>query len=813
MKIEISIREFVAPDGGYLVTSTGEPGNLSAESTLDLAAIPADQIAAAIDAMDQGSLDADATVQFGRALFEALFVGDLAKLYTMARGHGPPAVRLIIEVPPAQRIPWELLHDGEHFLAVAGPMARGMASLTPAEPAIAELPLRILVVDAFPEGVDKLDSQLEAANIADALGPLASQGKAETEVLAAASLDGLQDALRSAAAEPDPRPFHVLHFIGHGVLDEAGEDDDDQPRTYLLFERAGTRQPHHVGPQDLVEIIGEYDLKLVFLNACQSVGTTAQEAAETFAPVLLGSGIPAVVGMQTSVFDDVAVAVSREFYEALADNTPVDRALTHARRIVKAAGPDEVAHAGVPVCYLRSDTGRILDLKAPVPRTPSGSRRFFTKVTDWVLSAIVGAVVLAGGAFIINWLQGPDRMNELSFNVAVAEFATAAGASSATATDLGTALFEQVAGALEELQFTDVWGPDQAGRISGDSREERAADAEELADRINADLVVYGVLRGTGRDGEFLPEFFVNDRQLPGASELTGAYVLGDGDPFDSTLDAVDELRDRLAGRANGLAQFVIGLSAYSRGSFDRALDRFEQAAAVPGWREEDGKEVLWLYLGNTHGRLRDYSSAGAAYETALGINPDYARAIVGQADIGFQLSRGNCFPPADSAGLELSASQFRQALAVSATSPRADIETKATYGLGRVLMCQQIGGIAADSPIPLFESVIQNHADGDEATRLRLRELAAEAHANLGIVYATIEPVDLSRAVGEYQAAIELTESGERQATFLGNQADAYRRSGDCPEAAAALDQALGLTQDATLRAQLTTQRDTLDC
>ena len=49
----------------------------------------------------------------------------------------------------------------------------------------------------------------------------------------------LQNKLREAANPEDPRPFHVLHFIGHG------EFDAQDRRTILLFEgripRSGRR--------------------------------------------------------------------------------------------------------------------------------------------------------------------------------------------------------------------------------------------------------------------------------------------------------------------------------------------------------------------------------------------------------------------------------------------------------------------------------------------------------------------------------------------------------------------------------------------
>ena len=51
-----------------------------------------------------------------------------------------------------------------------------------------------------------------------------------------------------------------------------------------------------VDPETLVSIVAEYDLKLIFLNACQSVEATSLDVAEGFAPALLQAGVPVVIG-------------------------------------------------------------------------------------------------------------------------------------------------------------------------------------------------------------------------------------------------------------------------------------------------------------------------------------------------------------------------------------------------------------------------------------------------------------------------------------------------------------------------------------
>jgi hypothetical protein len=64
--------------------------------------------------------------------------------------------------------------------------------------------------------------------------------------------------------------------------------------------------------------------------------------------------------MQFEVSDEAAIAMASGFYAALADDYPVDAALTEARKSVFAAGC--AVEWGTPVLYLRAPDGRIFDV-------------------------------------------------------------------------------------------------------------------------------------------------------------------------------------------------------------------------------------------------------------------------------------------------------------------------------------------------------------------------------------------------------------------------------------------------------------------
>ena len=304
------------------------------------------EITRALGWMELGLFEAEQVKAFGATLFGALFTGDVKTVYESCRAatDRPLRYRLLVEAPETARIPWELLYDPDRteFLCRAAPLVRGVSLTEPARPLQVEPPLRVLVVDAFPQGVPKLQDQLETTGIRKALAGLVRGGRAEVATLSHATLGKLQNALREAADPAHPHPFHILHFIGHGAYDPVTKG------TVLLFEDE-SGQIDAVDPAALVDVLRPFDLKLVFLNACQSAQSSALDLAQGFAPTLLANGIPAVIGMQTSVLDDVAASFARRFYEGLADNQPVDAALTGARQLAAGA-----AYKARPVWAYRS---------------------------------------------------------------------------------------------------------------------------------------------------------------------------------------------------------------------------------------------------------------------------------------------------------------------------------------------------------------------------------------------------------------------------------------------------------------------------
>jgi hypothetical protein len=154
-------------------------------------------------------------------------------------------------------------------------------------------------------------------------------------------------------------PWHIFHFVGHGGFDPATEEG-----AIALSNDAGHMDL--LRAYSLAELLDDhYPLRLVFLNSCEGARGSENDAFSSTAATLVRRGVPAVVAMQYEITDRAAIEFSRDFYEALADNLPVDAAVTEARAAVSM---DSMLEWGTPVLYMHSPDGRVFELLASSPR-------------------------------------------------------------------------------------------------------------------------------------------------------------------------------------------------------------------------------------------------------------------------------------------------------------------------------------------------------------------------------------------------------------------------------------------------------------
>ena len=294
----------------------------------------------------------------GRRLFAALFADEIGNRFheSLGRvsGQRGQALRLRLQMDLAEEriveihsVPWELLcrPATDQFLALGRrtSVVRSLDLPLPRpEPSPWRLPLRVLLVAPEPKGLEPLAVERELAAIR---GSWLRRRRPRVEVLRGATLDRV-------CQECAEREIHVLHFIGHGLLDEVSG------RGALVFED-GAGGPKLIEGRTLAQQLADLPtLRLVFLNACWSGRSTGAHPFAGVATALVGAGVPAVLAMQAPIADEAAVTFSRRVYHRLATGEPLDAAVTEGRLALARTRP-ETAEWAVPVLFLRSNGGAV----------------------------------------------------------------------------------------------------------------------------------------------------------------------------------------------------------------------------------------------------------------------------------------------------------------------------------------------------------------------------------------------------------------------------------------------------------------------
>lgn len=339
--------------------------------------------------------------QFGQRLFDAVFAGQVGQCFVRSLdaaerdGKGLRIRLRLNDAPELASLPWEYLYapspkPGFLALSDATPIVRYL-ELQQTEQALKVLPpLRLLAVVSNPQDVTPLDVEKEWTRLHDALADLQSRQLVELERLDPPTPGALQRRLRDAEAGA----LHLLHFIGHGAYDEARKLGG------LYFENE-QRQHHFLAAQDLAIVLQDHaTLRLLFLNACEGARGGQEDLFTGVAQTLVQQGIPAVLAMQFPVGDAAAIALSHEFYQALAQGLPVDACVGEARKRIKLEGND--LEWGTPVLFSRAADGRVLVL-------PEGDAR---PLIAPKISREPETVLVSGGRFLLGSAPAADIPTE-----------------------------------------------------------------------------------------------------------------------------------------------------------------------------------------------------------------------------------------------------------------------------------------------------------------------------------------------------------------------------------------------------------------
>ena len=769
----------------------------------------------------------------GAQLFHTLFRGEILSLFLEAKKWLGPGERLRIvlgaPVPEALAgIPWESVFEGQGDGAAvsrtgAAPLVRFAAASGLPHPPPQKGLLRVLVIVGFlpPAGADVEAERRQALaqiqrglSAADTLrlvrGHLAEPAslpdlarrfwrgrRYDMTLLPHATRDAIAGALQSAHAAGED--FHAVHFFGQTRGEDGGE---------LLLE--GTDgQPDPVSQAAFAQLLVGPSVNLLAVNLCQ-----AEPAAATIRGVAAEAvrcGATAVLGLRSLDLDRSSVAFALEFYRAFAGGEPIEVALAYVRRNVRRldAGPDGLTF---PELYVGHTAGLVLPSLDRVHVLPLGVRLINVVLVS--LFAIMGYTgnVLDLANFprtlrtrmpVVSCLYPwPMDANKLTvafypFTVVHEDGSPAAGGAGRALADFLYDRFALRFNALDVGLPYEMRPPSASCAVQGRTAAERARSAANIAENINADILIYGVITDTVESGRFSLEFNISYRGFQNAQELAGPYALGGSIPvqlpFDPESLLVIENPPHLV-RMDVLSNLVVGLSLLSADNPEKAVHYFREAQQNKYWPSIDGKEFAYLLLG--HGLLRQaaldnqpelLAPAYNAYTSALTINPTYTRAKLGEANVLAQMALPQAGGAFDAGKADRASAIYAEALAEAGSQGQAQLAAAARAGAGYICFVKALYTRPDDLDRckPDLEAVIAQYQAGDA----RIANQAGLAHGYLaGIARARDNKQE---ALDQYGLAAQLVVPASR-ARYLVSIGDLRCQLGQKEPALSAYGQAI---------------------
>jgi CHAT domain len=217
--------------------------------------------------------------------------------------------------------------------------------------------IRLLYIACRPSGSQDVELRAVANRLLQDLGP--DRARFDIKALRPPTFERLQKELADAKA--DNRPYHIVHFDGHGIYDDLSKSQladwlsalssltlgsgKSGKHGYLLFEHPSEDKMRPVDGQTLGQLLHDNGVPVLVLNACQSAMHEAAAAPKTardihdearaigsLAQAVVDQGIPAVLGMRYSVYVVTAAQYIGQLYAALAGGRSFGQAATEGRK-------------------------------------------------------------------------------------------------------------------------------------------------------------------------------------------------------------------------------------------------------------------------------------------------------------------------------------------------------------------------------------------------------------------------------------------------------------------------------------------------
>jgi tetratricopeptide (TPR) repeat protein len=278
-------------------------------------------------------------------------------------------IEITTGVAEAASIPWELMMDPQSksaislrvksFVRVQSNPNINFITVPPAD----DGRVRLLYIVCRPSGARDVELRAVANRLLQGLDAEKLRPRFHIKALRPPTFEQLQREL--ADAKEAGRPYHIVHFDGHGMyadLEHTILKDwlatlshlvlggaNQGKHGYLLFEHPTSEEMMRpVDGQTLGQLLHDAGAPILVLNACQSAMHEATavpgspstphdeiRAIGSLAQAVIDQGIPAVLGMRYSVYVVTAAQYIGELYAALAKGRLFGQAATEGRKHLK----------------------------------------------------------------------------------------------------------------------------------------------------------------------------------------------------------------------------------------------------------------------------------------------------------------------------------------------------------------------------------------------------------------------------------------------------------------------------------------------
>lgn len=334
---------------------------------------PAPQIAQQVEAF---------MAERGEALFRSIFEGSHSGIqaWTLVQPRlSSTRIEIATGIAEATAIPWELIrnpHARTNLALSAQAFVRTQREAQPAlMPGDEAEKIRILLVICRPKGGEDVPFRSVAGRLVTRLSDDARDAF-DLDVLRPPTYEQLAATLR--LAKERGRPYHIVHFDGHGIyadpqnLTGAGkvlssltlDAGKSGPHGFLMFEDPkSSTNGEFVDGFKVGALLRDSSVPFLILNACQSAFAEATakpkdatgetrdevEAYGSLAQAVMETGAAGVVAMRYSVYVVTAAQFVAELYGALARGRTLGEAVTWARKNLHDQPERRIAYEARPL--------------------------------------------------------------------------------------------------------------------------------------------------------------------------------------------------------------------------------------------------------------------------------------------------------------------------------------------------------------------------------------------------------------------------------------------------------------------------------